>query len=348
MPQPEQDHYRTLQVWRDAGPAVIDAARERLLAAAGEDQAQREQIEEAYAVLRDPQRRAAHDRELDAAAAPAEPTDVGAATEEPAAAEPAASPPGGPPRRETNTTLLAALIGLVVVGILLAGGLLAFALTRDDGSDYGDRGDDDYNLEAMQLRNGDLPGGMSLVRSQPAANQDWALQLAPEGSDPAPVLSQLEAVGRVRGHQSIYAWDDPSKHPGESWYVTSLSTVYADENAAEKSMTGVGYCGIVIDPNDASNQVREFPVSGLGQDAIGYEIASQSIELVPQTGIYSRLVETVVCFRTGRLLHVVSQMSLSGGENLGLAYQLAKNMESRVDDEYAGRAEPVEVPTEIG
>lgn len=70
------DHYRTLQVTRDAEPEVIERAYKALsfkyhpdrASAAHREQATRrmQQINQAYAVLRNPQKRAAYDAALPA------------------------------------------------------------------------------------------------------------------------------------------------------------------------------------------------------------------------------------------------------------------------------------------
>lgn len=348
MAADDRNHYHTLQVWEDADPETILTAYTRLAAAAADDPERFEQIREAFDVLGSPERRAEYDATRAASRAGAErvppppfdappPVDAAADLPEPPPPPPPAEAPGG-----VSRPLLAALLGVVFLALAVSAGLVAFALNGDDDPDYGaNLAEGDFDLESMQLRNADLPSGMVLLASAEASNEEWATGFVQEGEDPAPVVRQLEALGRLRGHRSLYSWEDPSKHAGERLFVTSLSTLYTDEKAAADSMTGTNYCGVPVDPNDLSGQITEFPLSGLGESAVGYQI-THPIPIAQ--GVYERFVETVVCFRTGALLHVVWESSLSGGVDIGGTYRLAKEMNDRIDETFEGKAAPVDTP----
>lgn len=348
MSDDRTNFYHTLQVWEDADPETIRAAYARLTAEATGNPERIDELRAAFDVLGSPERRAAYDAERAALVPAPAATEPVAETPPALGAEPALppelpdmpSPP--PPANGVSKPLLAALLGVVFLALAVSGGLIAFALNRDDGADYRtDLGEGEYDLASMQLRNADLPPGMILLASAEASNEDWATGFIEEGEDPAPVVRQLEALGRLRGYRSVYSWEDPSQHPGESLFVTSLSTLYTDERAARESMGGTNYCSVPVDPNDLSGEITEFPLSGLGENAVGYQIAHP----IPiATGVYERFVETVVCFRTGSVLHVVWQSSLSGGVDIGGTYRLAKTMNERVDETFDGRPTPVDTP----
>lgn len=356
MSDDRTNFYHTLQVWEDADPETIRNAYTRLAAEAAGDAERSEALSAAFDVLGSPERRAAYDAER-AAAVPALVTaaeDVAAAVADeprferdslveqmPDFPEPVDGTPPPPPGG-VSKPLLAAMLGVVFLALAVSGGLIAFALSRDNGPGYRtDLAEGEYDLASMQLRNADLPQGMILLASAEASNEDWATGFVDEGEDPAPVVRQLEALGRLRGYRAVYSWEDPSRHAGESLFVTSLSTLYTDEQAARESMTGTNYCSVPVDPNDLSGEITEFPLSGLGDNAVGYQIAHP----IPiATGVYERFVETVVCFRTGPMLHVVWQSSLSGGVDIGGTYRLAKAMNERVDETFEGKPAELDTP----
>ncbi|MGE5596732.1 MAG: J domain-containing protein [Hyphomicrobiales bacterium] len=355
---PEQnDYYRLLQIWREASPETIEGAYRRLSEAAGDNPERRRELDEAYAVLSDPERRAEHDRQLADQAARVAPD---AEMVQPAANVPAEARNGEPEvvLRDAgpapvaagsggggfNVRLLGVLVGVLFLTIAVSAALIGFALIQDDGDKYpSDRAPEDYDLAAMQLRNADLPTGMVLQQADDASNEEWAAALA-QGDDPQARLQQLEALGRQRGYRAIYAWEDPSKHFGGPVFIATQSTLYEDARSAAESMEGVNYCGTLIDPNDTANVIKDFPVPNLGEGATGFQVL-QPIQIAD--GLYEQVVETLVCFRTGRVLHVVSETSLTDGADVGLTYRLAQSMLRRVDESFEGKGAPLDgTPTQ--
>ena|GEM_PF-1003912 len=326
------DHYRVLQVWPDVDQQAIDAAYQRLLEAAGDDADRRRQFDEAYAVLGDPERRAEYERERETAAA-AEPPPTPSAPEEPAPPAPeAGGAPAVPPPQHggTNRALFAAMLGVVFLALAVSAALVGWALSRDDdSSDYPlTRADDEYDLEGMQLRNVDLPIGLQRVEGQGFDNNEWALLLSPD--DPDSALRQLEAQGRIRNHIAFFTWDNPIEHLGETISVTTQSTLYVDEATARESLRGL--CGMLLDER---SPIVEFDVPRLGDESTGFQVRQPN-----QT--FGTTLETVICFRTGRVVHAVSQAGLQGADDLALSVRLAQRMLRRVDDAFAGRSAPLD------
>lgn len=321
------DYYRVLQVWPDVEQPAIDDAYRRLLEAAGDDAERRTQIEEAYSVLGNPERRAEYDRERAAAEAP--PPPASAEPSEPAAPMPAPPVPP-PPQGGANRAVFAAMLGVVFLALAVSAALVGWALTSDgDGSSYSlTQPDEDYDLEGMQLRNVDLPLGIQFVEGGGFDNNDWALLLSPDNPDTA--RAQLQAQGRVRNHVAYYTWENPLEHLGETISVTTQSTLYVDEDTARESIRG--FCGMLLDER---SPIVEFDVPRIGDEAAGFQVRQPN-----QT--FGTTLETVICFRTGRVVHAVSQAGLQGADDLALSVRLAQRMLRRVDDVFAGRSAPLD------
>ncbi|MCK9519098.1 MAG: J domain-containing protein [Dehalococcoidia bacterium] len=352
MPDATNDPYRILQVWPDAGPEAIEAAYRRLLDAADDDPQRRAELDEAYALLSDPERRAAYDREHAATGdSPGAVPPVPPFPQEPpppqppiAAAEDALTPPSAavpaPPGDSAgpNRSLLAAMVGLIFLALAVSAGIVGWALTQDDdGSGYPTGGsDEEFDLEAMQLRNTDLPTGIRRAEGDEFDNAEWALLVAPD--DPESTQNQLNAQGRVRNQVSYFTWDNPVQHLGEVLSVTSQSTLYTDEGNAQQSIRGL--CGLLLDER---HPLTEFAVPGLGDEATGFQVRQPN-------ETFGATLETVICFRTGRVVHAVSQSGLQGTADIGLSVRLAERMLRRVDQAFDGNPAPLDdaLPTEEG
>lgn len=352
MPEPTNDHYRVLQVWPDATPEVIEAAYGRLRESAGDDAERRAQLDAAYAVLSDPTRRADYDAERATSASPPAVPPVPPFPPEPsapapplAATEDAISPPPPPATvpappggSRSNRGLLAAMLGVVFIALAVSTAIVGWALTQDDDSSGYPTGhpDEEYDLEAMQLRNVDLPSGIMRAEGDGFDNDEWAQLLAPD--DPDPAKNQLAAQGRVRNQVSYFTWDNPVEHLGEVLSVTSQSTLYVDEDTAHESIRGL--CGLLLDER---NPLKEFAVPGLGDESTGFQMSTPN-------DTFGSTLETVICFRTGRVVHAVSQSGLRGTDDIALSVRLAERMLRRVDETFDGKAVPLDspVPTETG
>ena len=235
-------------------------------------------------------------------------------------------------KRASRAPLLAMMGVLVLVLLGLAGGL-AWYLLRDDssGAAYAtDKPNDSYDLESMQLRNKDLPENMVRKSRNDAltfTNQEWAQLLSP--SDPARKESQLTAQKRVRNLVSVFGWDDPDNaRIGQAISFLSESTLYETEEAAKADTNRL--CGLRIDEKDP---LKEFKAPRLGDQSVGFTVTSTNASI-------GKSIETVVCFRTGRIVHGVIQTSFLGSENQALVVSLAKRMLAQVDKTFSGKPNP--------
>ena len=217
---------------------------------------------------------------------------------------------------------------------LVAGpAILLAACGGDGGANYDvDRGDDDFDLAAMSLRESDVPEDY-LEQDQVAFNNDeWAEVL--DEVDPEAKLRQLEAVGRVRNSITIFARENPLEHLGRPYQFSSHSTLYA---TAEQAIDSVNqFCDVPIDEN---NPREDFDVPKLGDQATGFSVSEQLDN-------FGESIDTIVCFRTGRLVHAVVQSGLEGTHDQQLSIDLAKKMLQNVDAYFDGEPLPEEEATD--
>jgi hypothetical protein len=265
-----------------------------------------------------------------------------------------------PPRKDPSSTLLLGLIGFMVV--LLAGllGGLAWYLLKDDGDSSATStadatkptatiaipttipysltlADDKYDLESMQLRNADMPEGVVRQSRNDVytfTNEEWAQVLNADDSAAAErSQNQLDAQKRVRNLVSLYGWDDIDKaRIGQALSFLSQSTLYETEDAAIADTKKL--CGLRIDETDP---LKEFSVPKLGDESVGFTVVS------PNTN-FGHTVDTVICFRTGRIVSGVVQTSFLGSENRSLVLELAKKMLLHVNETFQGK--PVQLDDE--
>ena len=178
--------------------------------------------------------------------------------------------------------------------------------------------DDAYPIEEMLLDPLDLPVPMEHETTTTFDNAGWAQLFDVE--DLRAKLNQLDARGRITGTVRVFSWEDPFQHLGGPTLITTQSTLYEDVAAAERSLSL--FCGTLIDERTATD-VAEFWVDGIGDGVQGLIVGEQT------EGI-GRVVETLVCFRTGRIVHAVLQQGLDGTVDIALSVRLARRMFERV------------------
>jgi len=213
------------------------------------------------------------------------------------------------------TTLLAAPL------VLLA------ACGGDGGPDYAtDWGDDEYDLEAMSLREADLPEGYLEQDRVEFTNEEWAEIL--DEVDPEAKLRQLDAMGRVRNMITIFSWEQPLEHLGRPYQFSSHSTLFETAELASASINK--FCDL---PIDETNPREDLAVPKLGDQSTGFSI-SEDLEN------FGESIDTVVCFRTGRVVHAVVQSGLEGTHNPELSIELARKMLRNIDAYFKGEPLP--------
>jgi hypothetical protein len=157
-------------------------------------------------------------------------------------------------------------------------------------------------------------------------NDQWAQVTGAD--DPEGKKAQLDAQGRLRGHVSLFTRDDPSTQLAKALSITSQSTLYTDEKAAEESTHSL--CGLLV---DETGPVEAFAVPDLGDESTGF--------FVTTVGNGSGTsVDTTICFRTGRIVHAVVQTGFNGSQDVALSVRLAQRMLAHVNDAFDGKAPP--------
>jgi hypothetical protein len=226
--------------------------------------------------------------------------------------------------------------------ILIALGVALVVFLQRDTSDRfpaSSLGEDEADLKAMALRSDDLPVGLVLRFRKSFSNEEWAGALSQ--NDPAAAddpdaqarkLKQLDGIQRVTNLVSAFGWEDlASSRQGRALRIVTQSTVYATEDAAKADTKRL--CGLIINEKDP---LQEFGVPGLGDESTGFVVTT-----IDRDG-GSKTIDTVVCFRTGRIVHGVQQTGLDGSQDVALVIQLAARMEQHVIRTYAGEPEPID------
>ncbi len=216
------------------------------------------------------------------------------------------------------------------LALMLAG--VALFSACDEGNDYpADRGDDDYDLAAMALAESDLPAGFEQIPGAVFSSEEWAEVFGSD--DPEAKLRQLEAQGWLRN----YVTESVPPRFGKVLNVRSISTLYTNEKAAEES-TAKFACGL---PIDSSKPIDEFIVPKIADQSNGFFVE----EAIDEEG--TTLMYTTVCFRTGRIVHVIQEAALPGLEDIGSGLRTARAMLSNVDAAFSGeRTAPTETTGE--
>ncbi len=189
----------------------------------------------------------------------------------------------------------------------------------------------------MQLTEADMPDdGIKLYVNDFYSNQDWADIAVQQGlsTDAEQKRIQYEAQGRVNGYLAVFTWESAIQHLGKLQSIESHSTLYKDVASASEAMAQRA-CGLLI--------ADDKPLDSLEIDAIADESAAFTYSdelLLTDTVSLGLSVDTVVCFRTGRVLHAVVQSGLDGTQDLDLAVSLAKRKLEYVDAAFDGKDPP--------
>lgn len=219
----------------------------------------------------------------------------------------------------------------------LGAAMLFAAAACDDGRSYpSDRGDGEYNLQAMMLTDGDMPRGITRTDERAFDNEEWSQVFDVE--DPEIARTTLEGQSRIGSYIAFFTWEAPQEHFGTVISITSQSTLYKDEEAAGKALNENRFsaCGLLVSEEE-TGRAEIFYVPRIGDESLGMFITQQQSEL----GIS---VDTILCFRTGRVVHAVVQTGLDGTQDVALAVKLAQRMLARVDAAFDGKAPPSPTP----
>jgi len=218
---------------------------------------------------------------------------------------------------------------------VILGGMVLFWACGNSRSYPTNREDEAYDLEAMALTDADIPAGMAAIGGVKLDNQQWAQTFNPiDKAEFDARVNQLDAQGRVNGFITQYAWFEPNAqnlrdtilpHLGRPHLFTAQSTLFTEEKLAIASTKGL--CGIQAEEKDPT---EEFKVPRIGDQSAGF-VTTVSL------GDFGTLVETTVCFRTGRIVHAVTQQGLDGTQDIALSVRLAEKMLQRVNDAFDGK-----------
>ena len=209
------------------------------------------------------------------------------------------------------------LLRLTTLPVLAALGLVLLAACASEQEFATELPDDAYPLEDMLLDLDDLPLRMDDQNTSTFDNGDWA-QLF-DVDDLRGKVNQLKARGRINAAVREFSWTSAFPLAGP-WFITVQSTLYTDVDAARDSLSL--FCGTVTDERTATD-VSEFWVADIGDGVQGLILGEQ----VEGPG---RIVETIVCFRTGRVVHAVLLQGLDGSEDIALSVRIARRMYEHV------------------
>ncbi len=234
------------------------------------------------------------------------------------------------------------------IATLVAGAAaLAAAACGGDGSvDYDvDFGDSEYDLAAMQIGEGDLPElvrptanrtGLTLVVEDSFTNDEWAHAF--ESQIPEIVATQkvvqLEAQGRINGHLALFTWRNPTEHLGKVQQVESHAMLYRDAESAANAIS-LRACGLIVAD---SQPLEQFDVPPIADESAGYSFTTQVGAGEFSLGMAR---ETVVCARTGRLVHAIVQYGLEGTTSEEVGVELMRRKLGYVDAAFEGKDPPV-------
>ena len=223
-----------------------------------------------------------------------------------------------------NVYVRRASLRLTLLPLLAAFGLVFLAACAGDEEEFAtDLPDDAFPLEDMLIALDDLPLAMENANTNTFDNPEWAQLFDVENLRGK--LNQLEARGRITAAVREFSWKEPFAHLGGPAFITVQSTLYADVESAEDSMSL--YCGTLVDERSVTDYT-DFWVANIGDGAEGFIIGQPTTEI-------GRLVETVVCFRTGRIVHAVAQNGLEGTEDIALGVRIATRMYERIRTVFA-------------
>jgi hypothetical protein len=215
------------------------------------------------------------------------------------------------------------------VALVAVGAALLFVACNGSGPNYAKTVDDDkVDLESMALQDADMPAGMTRVQEKGFNNDEWSQALPTD--DPEGAKTLLDAQGRLRNFVALFSWDNPNFHLGRTVLITTQSTLYVDADAASKAKT----CDLRISDTDP---IEDFKVPHLGDQSFGFFVNQDHPD-------FGSLVDTTICFRTGRVMHSIQLTGLDGTQDISLAVRLATRMLARVDGVYEGKPLPTDSP----
>jgi hypothetical protein len=191
------------------------------------------------------------------------------------------------------------------------------------------KGDDDYKLDEMALKESDLPGGVLLAGTGSFDENQWAQTFDPSDENELQQrVTQLEAQGWLKNF--LLEAGTPGNSFGKVLGVKSLSTLYKTADDAKESISRFG-CGLPI----GNERTTDFYVPKLGDQSSGFFVPRPVTDDVGQTVI--TFVDTVVCFRTGRIVHAVQETSIQGIEDVSGPITLAEKMLRYANDSFDGK-----------
>jgi hypothetical protein len=217
-----------------------------------------------------------------------------------------------------------ALGGLLLLGVAACTSSRTYSTSRPDK---------DYDLAAMAPTPKELPAGLApaVLTQHEYSNADWVTTLRtaqildPNGDEKAQT-KQLDEEGRVRSWVSVYQPAGLQRIIG----VTTVSTLYKSADAAEKAMDGE-LCGL---PLSTSQEVGPLSVPKLADGSTGF-----------QTVAPGGLVDSTLCFRTGRILHGIQETNVPGTEDFGSLIQIGQDMVTRINGVLDGKIKGTAAPT---
>jgi hypothetical protein len=230
-------------------------------------------------------------------------------------------------RSHTRQVFIVSIALMALAAFLLAG-------CRGGGSrTYPvDLPDEDHDLPAMQVSENDMPfEGMQLAIADSFTNEEWARAFATQNPllDYEQKVIQLDAQGRVLGHLALFSWPDPTRNLGKILQVESHAIIYRDEEAASNAIS-LRACGLLIGDD---RPLEPFDVPRVADESAGFFHRSDF-------GMLGTAVDTIVCFRTGRLVHAVVQNGLDGTQNIERAVEMAQRKLQYVDAAFDGTDPP--------
>jgi hypothetical protein len=225
---------------------------------------------------------------------------------------------------------------LLIAAAVLGVGLFAACSSSRTYTDK--KGDDEYDLGAMSLKQDDLPDGLTEadLPSHEFDNASWVQLFGSD--DPEGKQRQLDAQGRIKTWVSTFQADRLGRLLG----VTSFSTLYKsidDANAAQRQYN----CGIPLNDNVIPTG---FDVSAEADGSTGFFTANYNADgSDPNQADGGQLRDTNFCFRTGRILNVVQTESIPGAEDVALAVRLSDKMLAHVNAWFDNPTPPTAEPS---
>jgi hypothetical protein len=236
-------------------------------------------------------------------------------------------------------------LGRILMAIAGAAALASVACGGDSSVNYDVDFDDlEYDLSAMQIGEADLPDlvrptgsrpGLTLVVEDAFTNDEWARAFESQIPEivAAQKVVQLDAQGRINGHLALFTWRNPTEHLGKVQQVESHAMLYRDAEAAANAIA-LRACGLIVAD---SQQLDQFDVPPIADESAGFTFTTQVGAGEFSLGIAR---ETVVCARTGRLVHAIVQYGLDGTTSEAVGVELMRRKLAYVDAAFEGKDPP--------